>query len=127
YAQYRRRRLAAVELVCFQQRLLRFRLQERVPGPSLSRRLSARTHHLRSVARQRLRRATLRLAECPERRQPPHRTRQQPDLRRLPLEQPARNLCRTAVPVPLLRGRRLGWRSVDSNSEGGRIFLRPKT
>ncbi len=47
---------------------------QRVPGRALSGRLSAAAHHLRSVARQRLRRTLLRVAQRPERRQPPRRT-----------------------------------------------------
>src|SRR5258706_596045 len=44
-----------------------------------------------------------RIAERHERGQPPRRTRQQRHLRRIPLEQPSRTLCRTSLPLPLLR------------------------
>ena len=72
------------------------------PRPALSGRLSAVAHHLRSLARQGLRRALHRLAHRLKRHQPPRRVRQQPHLRRIPLEPAAPNLCAGAVSVPLL-------------------------
>ncbi len=49
------------------------------------------------------RRALLRIGQRAERRQPPRALRQQPNLRRLPLEPAPRSIRRTALPLPLLR------------------------
>ncbi len=103
HSQPRRRRSTPLAHSHLHEHLLRFRLQQRLPRPALSRRISAATHNLRPFSQQRFRRALLRLIKRNQRSQPPRGTRQQRNLRRLPLEQSTRNLRRTSLPLPLLR------------------------
>ncbi len=105
HAQPGRRHHSPLALLCLDQRLLRLRIRQRttrhyrlaIPG-----RVSPRPHDLRSIARQRFRRTLHRFTDRPQRLQPPRDLRRQRDLRRIPLEPAARNLCASALSVSLL-------------------------
>ena len=69
---------------------------------SLSKRISALQHHLRSRPRQVHHRKHLRLYHRNQRRQPPRPARQLPHLRRLPLQRSPPALRRTPLPLQVL-------------------------
>ena len=86
------------------QHLLRLGLCQRIHRPSVSlfRRLPARAHHRQPRARQKLRREVHSRRQRPQRLQHPRAARQQPHLRRLPLQRSPADLCRASLSLSLL-------------------------